>query len=164
MATGTCPKCNAALTTDLKVCPGCGATLEAPPAVPAAATASRSFGLGDLSVLAGAFLIGLTGLTYLIGYFEDSGKFSMTLLAVITLMLSPVIPLGVTFLSMKNPSLLNLNYFYAGFFWLMKWTGVSVMQAGRLTAFINAVDFWFLAGATLIAAGTCLVCCRPVKA
>jgi hypothetical protein len=162
MSNGNCPKCQAPLTTDLKACPSCGATLEA-----SAPPATRSFGLGDLLTGAGCVLFGGTGLLYLIGYFDDNGNFSMGLLGIIALMVSPAVPLGVALLSLKRPHLLSLNFFYAGFVWLMKFTHVSILErsSGSMTKFIVALDFWFLLAATMIAAGAWLSCrgCCGVK-
>lgn len=168
MTNGTCPKCNAALTTDLKVCPGCGAAIEAAPA-PAAAPAapaktSRSFGVGDMMIGLGSFMCGVSGLIFVIATIDHMDTFylGLGLMTTFALMISPVVPLGATFMSLKNPSLLKVNYFYAGFMWLMKFTGVSIMVAAsqHLTKFVQCLDFWLLLGATFIAAGACMASCK----
>jgi len=163
-----CSKCNVELKPDSNACPSCGATVDASAFVATAkinATPSgaRKIGLGDAVIALGAFIFGVTGLMYLIGYIDAKGDFSMGLLAIIALMLSPAAPLLITILSLKNPGLLRLNYFFAGFIWLMKLTSVSIMEVNYLTKFITAVDFWLVFGATLIAAGSCAVQCKSGK-
>jgi hypothetical protein len=151
-----CPKCAAELKSDSTICPACGVDSSALIATAKMSATSRKIGIGDAVVAFGAFMFGVTGLLYLIGYLDAKGDFSMGLLAIVALMLSPAAPLLVTFLSLKNPAILKLNYLFAAFVWLMKLTNVSVMQVSYLTKFITALDFWFVLGATIIAAGTFL--------
>ncbi len=159
-----CAKCNAEMAADLKICPSCGTAVPPPQLV----TVKTAFGLGDLVVIAGALLVGFSGLLCLIYTLdsENSRFFHMTTFAIITLMFSAIVPLGIVVFSLKKPELRKLNYVYAGYIWLMKYFGVSVMiyvsQAGN--KFIGALDFWMLSGAALIAAGTCISLCSRPKA
>ncbi len=112
--------------------------------------------LGRLMVFISGGLLSVFFLIYLVEY-SDLHSFSLLSLGILVLMLSPALPVFVVIRSGKAPGLLRINYAYAGFLWLLKLCGVSVMVGAAIyqgDSFFQGLDFWILLAAALVAAGT----------
>ena len=122
---------------------------------------------GELPVFAACVLLFLFALAYLVKYFSGDSDFSLLGIAIIVLMLSPALPFLATLRARKNPRLLNVNYGYAGFLWLMQLGNVSLMDKiwnFTGTEFFEGLDFWILTSATAIALGTFLLRAHAAQA
>ena len=91
------------------------------------------------------------------GGLPEDGEFNLLTFAMIAFFFSSGLPLCVTFMSLKNATLLKLNYCYAGLIWLMQLGDVSLMKGTWTWAgsgFLRGLDFWIVMAASCIGAGT----------